>query len=92
LIIEESEFKSWQGQEISLFSTSSRLDMGPQFEWKYGTLVTGAKPLVEEDVLLFQSSADVENAWSYTSIPHTSSWHDVQLNIGTTFTTFIKSL
>jgi len=66
-----------RGLGIFLFTTASRTALGttqPPIQWVAGALSLGVKrPGSEVDHS--SSSADVKNAWSYTSTPPvTSSW------------------
>jgi len=57
-------FDSWWGLGILLFSTPSRLGMGPTLppiQWVPGDLSLGVK------------ATKVKNVWHYTSAPNTSS-------------------
>jgi hypothetical protein len=65
-------FDSWQGLGIFLFTTASETAVGPTqppIQWVPGALSLGVKwPRREADHSAL-SSADVNNAWSYTSTP-----------------------
>jgi hypothetical protein len=64
-----SGFNSWQRLGMFLFTTMSRLALGPTqppIQWVLGTLTLGVKWLVCEAVHLPLSSAEIKNAWSYT--------------------------
>jgi hypothetical protein len=66
---EELEFNSWQSEEIFLFSTMSRLALGPTqppSQWVLGPLSKGAKWLGHEADHSSPSNADVNNEWRYT--------------------------
>jgi hypothetical protein len=65
-------FESRQRLGIFLFTTASRLDLGPTqppIQWVLGTLSLGAKRPGREADPSPPSSAEVKNAWSYTSSP-----------------------
>jgi hypothetical protein len=60
-------FGSWQGQRYCLFTTASRPALGPTqppIQWVPGV----KRPGLEADQS-HPSSAEVQNAWSYTSTP-----------------------
>jgi hypothetical protein len=65
-------FDSWRGLGIFLFSTVSRTDLGPTqppIQWVPQALFLGIKRPGREADHSPPSSADVKNAWSYTSTP-----------------------
>jgi len=65
-------FESWQRLEIFLLTTVSRPVLGPTqppIHWVQGTLMLGLKQRGWEADHSPPSSADIKNAWSYTSTP-----------------------
>jgi hypothetical protein len=63
-------FNSWQGLGIFLFTTVSRMALGPTqppIQWVPGALSLGVKRPEREADCSPPSSAEVKNAWSYTS-------------------------
>jgi hypothetical protein len=65
-------FDSWQGLGILLFTTTSRMALGPTqppIQWVPGALSLGIKQPGHEANHSPPSSAEVENAWSHTSTP-----------------------
>jgi len=61
--------------------------LGPNqtpIQWVPRALSLGVKRLGREADHSAQLSAQVKNAWSYTSIPRTSSWRGAWLSIGIT--------
>jgi hypothetical protein len=65
-------FDSQQGPAILLFTTASRMALGPTqppIQWVPGALSLGVKQLGCEADRSLPSSAEVKNAWSYTSTP-----------------------
>jgi hypothetical protein len=65
-------FDSWQGLGIFLFTTASRMVLRPTqppIQWVLGALSLGVKRPGREADHLPPSSAEVKNAWSYTSTP-----------------------
>jgi hypothetical protein len=74
-----SEFYSRQGQEIFLFSTMSRLTLGPTqppIQLIPEALPLGLKRPGREADHPPPSSAEVKNAGAILHLPHTSSWRD----------------
>jgi hypothetical protein len=66
------EFDSRRGLGIFLFTTVSRPALGPTqppIQWVQGALSLGVKRPVREADHSPPSSAEVKNAWSYTSTP-----------------------
>jgi len=68
-----------RGKDFFFFTTASRPAMGftqPPMQWILGVLSLGLKWLWNEDDCSPPSSAEVKNAWSYTStLQSTLSWH-----------------
>jgi hypothetical protein len=65
-------FDSRQGQGFSFFATASRPALGPTqtlIQWVPRAISPGVKRPGREGDHSFPSSAEVKNAWSYTSIP-----------------------
>jgi hypothetical protein len=65
-------FDSRRGLEIFLFTTVSRMSLAPtqpRIQWVPGTLSLGVKRPGREADHSHPSSAEVKNAWRYTSIP-----------------------
>jgi hypothetical protein len=65
-------FESRQGVEIFLFTTASGPDLEPThlpIQWVPGALSLGVKRPGREADQSPTSSAEVKNAWSYTSTP-----------------------
>jgi hypothetical protein len=65
-------FDSRQGLGVFLFTTASRMALGPTqppIQWVPGALSLGVKQLGHEADHSPPSSAKVKNAWSYTSTP-----------------------
>jgi hypothetical protein len=65
--VEESWVDSQQGQEISVFTVSSRPTRGctdPHFQW-----ILAIKRLRHEASHSLPSSAKLKNEWTYTSTP-----------------------
>jgi hypothetical protein len=63
-------FDSWQGQRSFLFATASRPILGPTqppMQWISGPVSPGIKRSGRGAEHLSPCSADIENAWSYTS-------------------------
>jgi hypothetical protein len=80
-------FDSWQGLKIFLLTSASRPALGATqlpIQWVPGALSLGVKQLWHEADHSPPSSAEVENAWSYISIPpihlHGMAWHGDWLN------------
>jgi hypothetical protein len=71
--LDDRGFDSRQGLEIFLFITAvSRLSLGPThppIQWVPGALSMGVKRPGREADHSSPSSAEVKNAWSYTSTP-----------------------
>jgi hypothetical protein len=70
-------------QRFDLFTTASRQALGstqPPIHWVPGVLFPEAKLPGREADHSRPSSAEVKNAWSYTSTPHTSSWSGAYLS------------
>jgi hypothetical protein len=66
------EFNSRRGLGIFLFTTASRMALGPTqppIQWVLGAISLGVKQPVREADHSPPSSAEVKNAWSYTSTP-----------------------
>jgi hypothetical protein len=71
-VLEDWVFESRQGLGISLFSTQSRPALGPTqppIQWVPGDPSLGVKRSGREANHTLPSSAEVNNAWSYTSTP-----------------------
>jgi hypothetical protein len=69
---------SGRGRYVFLFTPTFRPALGPTLppiQWVPGTLSLGVKWLGHEADHSPPSSAEVKNAGSYMSTPHTSSWH-----------------
>jgi hypothetical protein len=65
-------FDSWQGLRIFLFTIMSRMAAGPTqppIQWVPGALSLGVKRPGHEADHSPPSSAEVKNAWGYTSTP-----------------------
>jgi hypothetical protein len=65
-------FESWQGLGIFLFTTASRPALGstqPPIQWVPRAFSVGAKRPGREADHSPPSSAEVKNAWSYTTTP-----------------------
>jgi hypothetical protein len=65
-------FDSRRGLGIFLFTTASRMALGPTqppVQWVPGTLSLGVKQPGREAYHSPPSSAEVKHAWSYTSTP-----------------------
>jgi hypothetical protein len=75
-LLDDRGFESRQGLAIFLFTTASRPTLGPtqpSIQWVTGSLSLGVKrPGLEADHSPL-SSAEVKNAWSYTSLPQYAS-------------------
>jgi hypothetical protein len=56
----------------------------PIIQWVPGNLSPGVKRPVCQADHLPPTSAEIKNAWSYTPLPHTSSWLGAKLRTGTT--------
>jgi hypothetical protein len=75
-------FESRQGLGIFLFTTASKLALGPTqppTQWVPAALYLGVKRLGRESNHSHPSSTEVKNAWSYTSISPIR-LHDVVLS------------
>jgi hypothetical protein len=74
---EKSRFDSWQRQKFSIFSTASRLTLGPTqppIQWMLGALSLGFKQLERESDHSLLSSAKIKNCRAIPSLPHMYSW------------------
>jgi hypothetical protein len=72
-------FKSWQGQEIFLYSTAFRLALGsiqPPIQYVPGTVYLGVKCPVREADYSPPSGANVKNGGAVSTLSCMSSWHD----------------
>jgi hypothetical protein len=84
-------FDSRQGLGIYLFTTASRLSLGPtqlSIQWVSGTISTGVKRSRREADHSHPPSATVKNAWIYTSTPQYDfmAWYLVKHSDNFTFT------
>jgi hypothetical protein len=83
------------GMRIYLFTTMSRLALGPSqppVQWVQGALSLGVKWLRHEADHSPPSSAEVKNAWSYTSTPQYAfkAWCSVKKHrVNFTFTLYL---
>jgi hypothetical protein len=81
--LDDRGFESRQRLGIFLFTTASRPALGPlqpPTQWVPGSLSLGVKREGREADHSSPSSAEVKNAWSYTSNPpKTPSWRGAQL-------------
>jgi hypothetical protein len=80
--LDDQGFESWQGLRIFLFSTVSRTALGPTqppIQWVPAALSLRVKLPRREADHSPPSSAEVKNAWSYTSTPPLR-LHDVVLS------------
>jgi hypothetical protein len=71
-------FDPWQGQEIFIYGTVSRLAAGPiqpLIQWMAGALSPGVKQLGHEGDHLPPSSAEVKNGGAIPPLPSMSSWY-----------------
>jgi hypothetical protein len=71
-----------------LFGTAFRPAVGPTqppTQWVLGFFSPGVKRPGHEAHHSLPSTAEVKNAWSYTSTACTSSWRDASLNIFMTY-------
>jgi hypothetical protein len=66
-------FNSQHGQEIFIFSTASKLALGPT-QWVPGALTPWVKWLDHKADHSPASGAVVKNGGAITPLPHTSSW------------------
>jgi hypothetical protein len=72
-----------KGKGFSL-RPASRLDLGPTqppIQWVLGAPFPGVKRPGREADHSLPPSAEIKNAWSYTSTPHTSSWVENTFNM-----------
>jgi hypothetical protein len=70
--LDDRGFESQEELRIFLFTTASRLALGltqPPIQWAPGVLPLGVKRPGREADYSPPSSADVKNAWNYTSTP-----------------------
>jgi hypothetical protein len=70
--LDDRGFESRQGLRIFLFTTASRPALGhtqPPIQWVRGALFLGVKRSGREGDYSPPSSAEIKNAWSYTSTP-----------------------
>jgi hypothetical protein len=70
--LDDKGFESRQGIGISLFTTVSRPALGsiqPPIQWVPGAISLGVKRPGREADHSASSSAEVKNAWGYTSSP-----------------------
>jgi hypothetical protein len=87
--LDDQRFRSQQGLGIFLFATTSRPVLGPSqppIQWVPGTLFLGLKQSRHEADHSPPPSAEIKNAWSYTSIPSVPSLHGSQLKHRNNFT------
>jgi hypothetical protein len=76
---EQPGFDSWQELEIFLYSTVSRLALGPTqppIQWVLGALSLGVKRPGHEAESSPPSSAEVRNGGAIPPFHHMSSWHN----------------
>jgi hypothetical protein len=76
-VVEESEFDFRQGQEIFLFSITSKPALGPTqppVQWVPGPASPELKRQGREADLSPRSSAEIKNSWTILPFLHTSSW------------------
>jgi hypothetical protein len=74
---EKSEFDSRQEKEIILFSTKSRLVLGPtksSIRWGHGSFSPGVKWPGHEDDHSLTSTAETEKCGVTPPLPHGPSW------------------
>jgi hypothetical protein len=81
--LDDWRFESQRGLGIFLFTTMSRLALGPTqppFQWVPGALPLGVKGTGHEADHSSPISAEVKNVWRYTSIPHYAfmAWYSVK--------------
>jgi len=69
LQVRQSFFDSWQGLGRSLSLRHSIHTTQPAIQWVRGPLSPGVKRLGSEAEHSPPSSAEIKNAWSYTSSP-----------------------
>jgi hypothetical protein len=70
--LDDPWFDSWRGLGIFLFITTSRPSLGPTqppIQWVPGAVSLGVKRPGHEADLSPPSSAEVKNAWRYSSTP-----------------------
>jgi hypothetical protein len=87
LRVGRSGFDSRQEMGIFLFPTASRPALGPtqpHIQWVPGVLSSRVKRPGREVDHWLPCSAEVKNAWSYTSIPSTSLGRGAESSTGTT--------
>jgi hypothetical protein len=81
-------FDSRRGLGIFLFFTASRPALGPTqpaIQWVLEAHSLGVKRPGHETDHSSPPSAEVKNAWNYTSAPTTYSWRGTYLSTGTNF-------
>jgi hypothetical protein len=74
-------FNSQQEQEIFLYSTASRLILGPTLppiQWVLGVLSLGVKQPRHEPHHSPPSSSEIKNVGPIPPLPHMPSWHSAQ--------------
>jgi hypothetical protein len=88
-------FNSWWGLGISLFTTMSRMALGPTqppIQWVPGALSLGKKRPGREADHLPPSSADIkESVELHLHSPNTPPWHGAQLKHRDNFTFIVLS-
>jgi hypothetical protein len=87
--LDDREYESRQGLGIFLFTTASRPALGPTqppTQWAPGALSLRVKRPGREADDSAQSSAEVKNAWNYTSASQYAfmAWYSVKKNTGIT--------
>jgi hypothetical protein len=78
LLAEQSEFDSGQGQQIFLYSTGSRLALGPMqshIQWFPRAHSPGVMRPVREANYTPPSSTKVKNCGAIPPLPHMPSWY-----------------